>query len=61
MSDWPERGEFLTRREAAEIARVTVDTVARWQREGKLGKYGRRQHRLVKTTELRRFLYDAEP
>lgn len=55
---WPNpEPEFLTRPEAAALARKSIYTIARWQREGKLGKYGTDARPLVRTAELRAFLY----
>jgi len=55
---WPHpEPEFLTRPEAAALARKSTDTIARWQREGKLGKYGTDARPLIRTEELRHLLY----
>lgn len=59
---WPDpEPEFITRKEAATLARANTDTIARWQKEGKIGLYGEPGHkRLVRTTELRRYLEGGE-
>ena len=44
--------EFLTKREAAELLRVTRPTVDHYVRDGKLGNYGVPGKRLVKTSEV---------
>lgn len=50
------RTEYLTLRDAAQLARVHVDTVARWIREGRLssGKAGR--HVRVKRADVEKLL-----
>jgi len=48
--------EYLSVREAAELARVSVYTIRRWVRRGELTKHEAGSRLLVRRDELERFL-----
>lgn len=52
--------KYLILREVAELARVSVSTVRHWIAEGRLHSIKPGKKRLVKKTELTRFLLNGE-
>lgn len=52
LSKVPERSEYLSVREAAEIADVIPGTIRTWIEAGKLGRYQAGRHVRVKRSEL---------
>ncbi len=52
LSKVPERSEYLSVREAAEIADVIPGTIRSWIEAGKLGRYQAGRHVRVKRSEL---------
>ena len=52
LSKVPERSEYLSVREAAEIADVIPGTIRSWIEAGKLGRYQAGRHGRVKRSEL---------
>jgi excisionase family DNA binding protein len=56
LSKVPERSEYLSVREAAEIAHVIPGTMRSWIEAGKLGRYQAGRHVRVKRSELEALL-----
>lgn len=52
--------EYLTRNEAAEIARVNYHTIYNWQRQGILSKVKIGGRALVRRSEIEAFLGESE-
>ena len=56
-----EKEEYLTRTEVAELLKISVTTVYRWTRSGKLKSYGIGNRVFYKSHEIEECLIDLTP